>query len=239
MFVPSEVAPSVVYLCKTARSEQHPIVNAMLKEEFAVEVYSQDRIDVDAAFFGNTDLLIFESEGFSLEELSLFSHLRSQYSGLLIVLHEDLDETMQVLLYEHGIDGLLEKKLKPLLMLARLRALLRCSRKRETVSLLEFDGLTIDSRTRSVSYEGEEIDFSSREFDLLLYLAQNAYSTLDRDRLYRYLFGIEYNGFDRSIDMYICRLRTKLANSTGLPHVIKTVREAVICSPLKGINPDF
>ena len=59
---------------------------------------------------------------------------------------------------------------------------------------------------------------------ILWYLAKNACTTLDRDHLYKSVFGIEYNGYDRSIDMYIARIRSKMAPYHNLAPMIKTVR---------------
>jgi two-component system response regulator RstA len=143
---------------------------------------------------------------------------------LLVLLSNEIDELLQVMIYEQGIDDLLIKPVNPLLMLAHIRALFRRNCRRGLTANLDFNGLKINGSTRQASYRGEDIPLSSREFDLLWYLAQNACMTLDRDRLYKNVFGVEYNGYDRSIDMYISRLRTKLSESTGLPPVIKTVR---------------
>lgn len=76
---------------------------------------------------------------------------------------------------------------------------------------------------RRAAYLGEELPFTSREFDLLWHLAKNACTTLDRDQLLEAVFGIEYNGYDRSIDMYIARIRSKMAGYNLAP-MIKTVR---------------
>jgi two-component system response regulator RstA len=113
----------------------------------------------------------------------------------------------------------------PLLMLARISALLRrISHRSPPPAHLLFNGLEINYGLRRASYRGEEIPLTTRKFDMHWHLAQNACTTLDRDRLYRAVFGIEYNGYDRSIDMYIARIRSKMAHYPPLAPMIKTVR---------------
>jgi two-component system response regulator RstA len=168
-------------------------------------------------------MVILDSENF-FEELSTLPRIRAVYTGLLILLIDDIDEMLQVLLYEQGVDDLLVIPINHLLMVARIRALFRRARLRSTPANLSFNGLEINQGLRRASYLGEEIPFTSREFDLLWHLARHACVTLDRDNLYRAVFGIEYNGYDRSIDMYIARIRSKMAFHPDLVSMIKTVR---------------
>ncbi len=200
------------------------LADAMIQEEFTVSLHPKNGHYLDSCLTDKTDMLIIESSRFSLEELSEYGRLRSTYLGLLVVLINDIDEMLQVMLYEQGIDELLVKPVSPLLALARIRALFRRNEKRRHPSSLNFKGLEINGGERRLTYRGKEISLSSREFDLLWYLAQNAYSTLNREQLYQNIFGVEYNGYDRAIDMYISRLRTKLIQGTDLPSMIRTVR---------------
>jgi len=201
-----------------------PLVDALVREAFAVRLLKKSREALPAYTTTDTDLLIIDSGGFSLEEISAYPRIRTVYTGLLMLLIDGVDEMLQVLLYEQGIDDLLVRPMHHLLMLARIRALLRRNGRRAAPTALLFDGLEINGGLRRASYRGEEIPFTSREFDLLCHLAHHACTTLDRDHLYKAVFGIEYNGYDRSIDMYIARIRAKLAPYPDLARMIKTVR---------------
>lgn len=203
-----------------------PLAEALLREDFQVQVQTKkkNRDILDQIQARTTDLLLIDSERFSLEELSTFSRVRSVYSGPLMLLIEDVDEMVQVLLYEQGVDDLLVKPTNQLLLLAHIRALLRRHNQRPMPTVLSFNGLEINTGLRRATYNGQEIPFTSREFDLLCHLAQHACVTLDRDQLYRSVFGIEYNGYDRAIDMYIARIRAKMAPFGRLDRLIKTVR---------------
>ena len=214
---------SIVFLTDNEKGSS-PLVDALIQEEFSVKLRGKGKQNIENHLDDSLDMLVIESSRFSLEELSVYARLRSTYVGLLVVLINDIDELLQVMIYEQGIDDLLIKPVSPLLMLARIRALFRRDQKRIQPTSLTFNGLEINSGVRRLSYKGQEISLSSREFDLLWYLAKNAYTTQDREQLYQNVFGVEYNGYDRAVDMYISRIRAKLTQETGLPEMIKTVR---------------
>lgn len=216
-------ASSIVFLVENEKNSS-PLVHALLKEKYTVQVQTKTKEHLEHYSPQNTDLLIIDSSAFSLEELSTYPRIRAVYSGLIMLLIEKIDDMLQVLLFEQGIDDLLLKPVNHLLILARIRALLRRNGQRATPANLNFNGLEINSGLRRATYSGQEIPFTSREFDLLLYLAKNACTTLDRDQLYKAIFGIEYNGYDRAIDMYVARIRSKMASYANLSQMIKTVR---------------
>lgn len=200
------------------------LIEALDKEDFSVRLLNKKNDCLAELPCRETELMILDSGRFSLEELSSLPRIRAVYTGLLMLLIEDIDEMLQVLLYEQGVDDLLVKPINHLLIAARIRALFRRNQQRSAPANLLFNGLEINQGLRRASYLGEEIPFTSREFDLLWYLAKNACTTLDRDQLYRAVFGIEYNGYDRSIDMYIARIRSKIGQYSTLSAMIKTVR---------------
>ncbi len=221
---PSKDSCRSIMLLTDNDKESEPLVSTLTEEKFTVCLQTKSMELLESASHQDIDLLIIDSDRFSLEDLSTYPRIRAVYSGLLMILINDIDEMLQVLLYEQGADDLLVKPMNPLLILARIRALLRRNDTRTTPAHLLFNGLEINGGLRRASYQGREIPFTSREFDLIWYLAKNACTTLDRDHLYKAVFGIEYNGYDRSIDMYIARIRSKMAPYPHLPQMIKTVR---------------
>lgn len=223
MYQSEAVPQSIVFLTNEAVQSKH-FIDEMAQEDFMVRVFAKEWNSYENALFQGADLVIVDSSRMSLEEISAFSRIRSVHRGLLGVFTSELDEMFQVMLYEQGVDALMIKPMKPLLLVAKVRALLRRSCRTNQLDRVTFGDLQISGSARKASFAGEEIPFSSREFDLLWYLAKNASVTLDRDRLYRNVFGIEYNGYDRSVDMYISRIRQKLSETTNLPSPIKTVR---------------
>lgn len=151
---------------------------------------------------------------------------RQRFGGPLLVLTPVSDESVHVLSLELGADDYLTLPVNPAVLVARVRALLRrldCAAVPEGDTLV-LGGLTIHGGRREVFLEGESIPFTTLEFDLLWYLARNAGQVLSRNEIHRTIYNRDYNGFDRSIDMYISRLRHKLGDDQLLPRFLKTVR---------------
>jgi DNA-binding response OmpR family regulator len=149
---------------------------------------------------------------------------RSFYSHPILMLTACGDEMDEVLGLELGATDYLGKPVKPRILLARIKALLR----REVVDkaqaqTLEFGLLNISFETKSVFLDGHLIPVTSNEFDVLWLLASQAGRVISREALVTQLRGIEYDGFDRSIDIRISRLRKKLYDNLAQPYRIKTI----------------
>ncbi|MFO8044719.1 MAG: winged helix-turn-helix domain-containing protein [Halomonas sp.] len=158
--------------------------------------------------------------------LSICRRVRSDYPGPILMLTARTDDMDQVLGLEMGADDYVPKPVQPRVLLARMRALLRRAESPESLAepRLTFGNLEIDSATREAWLEGERIDLTSAEFDLLWLLASNAGRVLTREEIFSQLRGIKYDGQDRSIDVRVSRIRPKIGDDPNQPHQIKTVR---------------
>lgn len=158
--------------------------------------------------------------------------VRPYYKGPILMLTARTDDLDQVLGLEMGADDYVAKPVRPRVLLARIRALLRRvgldkAEEKEEVdssSRLSFDNLTVDSSMREAWLSGESIDLTSAEFDLLWLLSSNAGRILTREEIFNQLRGIEYDGQDRSIDVRVSRIRPKVGDDPMNPRRIKTVR---------------
>ena len=159
--------------------------------------------------------------------LSICRRVRGDYQGPILMLTARTDDMDQVLGLEMGADDYVPKPVQPRVLLARMRALLRRTEGPEATpgeTRLTFGNLEIDSATREAWLEGERIDLTSAEFDLLWLLASNAGRVLTREEIFSQLRGIKYDGQDRSIDVRVSRIRPKIGDDPNQPHRIKTVR---------------
>ncbi len=125
-----------------------------------------------------------------------------------------------------GADDYLAKPFGIMELVSRVKALLRRTENVDTKetskrSVYEFDGITMDDSSRRVTACGEDIDLTYKEYELLKYLLLNINIVMSRDRLLSEVWGYDYEGESRTVDMHIKTLRQKLGECGG---TIKTVR---------------
>lgn len=166
--------------------------------------------------------------------LSICRRVRPFYSGPILMLTARTDDLDQVLGLEMGADDYISKPVRPRVLLARIRALLRRVSEGQAAAQatpapgdqarLVFNDLVVDRSMREAWLNDASIDLTSAEFDLLWLLASNAGRVLSREEIFTALRGIEYDGQDRSIDVRVSRIRPKVGDDPVHPRRIKTVR---------------
>jgi DNA-binding response OmpR family regulator len=149
---------------------------------------------------------------------------RQFYHQPILMLTACGEEADEVLGLELGANDYLSKPIKPRVLLARIKVLLR----RDTadaafVKQLIFGQLKIIQDAKAVLLNEKSIAITAHEFDVLWLLATQAGKIISREELVTQLRGIEYDGLDRSIDIRISRLRKKLFDNSEQPFRIKTV----------------
>ena len=162
-----------------------------------------------------------------MDGLDICREIRPKYKGPILILTARDDDLDQVMGLELGADDFVTKPIRPRVLLARIRALLRRidrSLKDRENKRLTVGPLVIDAATRAASLLGRPIHLTTIEFDLLWYLARKAGNVLSRNAIHLELYGSEHDALDRSIDVYISRIRQKLEDDPGIPKFLKTVR---------------
>lgn len=123
-----------------------------------------------------------------------------------------------------GADDFITKPFGVLELVARVKAVLRRSGKKEE-NIIENNGLVLDYSKRTLNYNENSITLTYKEFELLYYLMLNKGIVLSRDKILQKIWGFDYEGETRTVDMHIKTIRQKL-ESAGCPSYIKTVRSA-------------
>ncbi len=161
--------------------------------------------------------------------LSLCRKLRSTTSLPVIMLTAMGEDTDRIVGLEMGADDYLPKPFNPRELLARIKAVLRRVQSLPATSpkgdTAKFDGWTLDLGSRRLtSPQGEEVELSTGEYDLLLAFATHPRRVLSRDQLLDLARGRTAAPFDRSVDIQVMRLRRKIEADPKEPRLIKTVR---------------
>ncbi|MEJ6655655.1 MAG: response regulator transcription factor [Pseudomonas sp.] len=160
--------------------------------------------------------------------LSICRRLRAAgFARPILMLTARSDDQDHIKGLDLGADDFVNKPVRPQVLLARIRALLRrteADAPELPPTRLVFGALIIDNTRREAWLASELIDLTGAEFDLLWLLASNAGRILSREETFVALRGIEYDGQDRSIDVRISRIRPKIGDDPDMPRLIKTVR---------------
>jgi len=141
----------------------------------------------------------------------------------VIVLTARSAEMDKLLGFEHGADDYLTKPFSPRELVARLQALLRRTQPAHGEGAVQVGDLRVDSLSREATWKGKPLTLTPREFELLAFLASRPGRVFSREELLRKVWGYDYVGETRTVDVHVRRLRAKLGPKS---HVIETVQGA-------------
>lgn len=171
----------------------------------ALEVMEKEMPDVVIL-----DVMMPQMDGFEV-----CREIRKKWDTPIIMLTAKDEEFDRVLGLELGADDYVTKPFSPRELVARIRAILRRMQPKvkveeEVLRPLVFDQLTIDLDKREIMAAGEKVSFRPKEFDLLVQLAKSPGSVLSREQLLEQVWGFDYFGDARTIDVHIKKIRQRL-----------------------------
>ena len=111
--------------------------------------------------------------------------------------------------FEHGVDEYISKPFSPKILVARVEAILRRSNAVSS-DLIEIGGIRIDKAAHQVTIDGQNIDLSYKEFELLTYFVENQGIALSREKILNNVWNYDYFGDARTIDTHVKKLRSKM-----------------------------
>ncbi|HZX21142.1 MAG TPA: response regulator [Clostridia bacterium] len=175
----------------------------------------------------NPDLILLDVMLPKLDGFQVCSEIRKTLTVPILMLTAKEEEVDKVLGFEMGADDYITKPFGMRELLARVKANLRrmdVNIDNKTKGVLSIDGITIDFSKYEVQKNGEIIDLTLREFELLKFLAVQAEQVFTREQLLRQVWGYEYYGDIRTVDVTVRRLREKIEDDSGTPEYIMTKR---------------
>jgi DNA-binding response OmpR family regulator len=209
------------------------LTRILMAEGYAIETVASGQAMRRTLLTRTFDLVILDLRLPGGEDgLALARRLRTESDVPLIMLTARSEQIDKVVGLEIGADDYVTKPFDRHELVARIRSVLRRSQLRNTVngsdrlkSIIKFAGWTLDlGRRRLTAPEGDKIDLTAFEFQLLAVLAQKPGRLLSRDQILELVASRHWNPSDRSIDVHVGKLRRKLRDDPSDPGLIKTVR---------------
>lgn len=144
-----------------------------------------------------------------------------EYSKVpIIMLTAKSEEKDELRGFELGVDEYITKPFSPKILVARVEAILRRSGNGNSEEILECGGIVVDRGAHSVKIDGEYVELSYKEFELLCYFIENKGIALSREKILNHVWNYDYFGDARTIDTHVKKLRSKMGAKGDL---IKTI----------------
>ncbi len=212
---------------------------SLTRQGYEVTVAMDGAKALDLARREHPDLVVLDVMLPSLDGFEVCRILRQEMSVPILMLTARTDEVDKIVGLEVGADDYLTKPFSMRELMARVKALLRRVRLvREELlhgekgeadpalysERLVFDDLVIDVGRREMTYQGQIFHLKPKEFDLLVFLARNRGIVLSRDLILERVWGWDYDGGSRTVDVHVRWLREKIEPDPSAPRRIITVR---------------
>lgn len=180
---------------------------------------------LDAAYREKPDLILLDIMMPGKNGFEVCKELRARgYKVPIIMLTAKTEDIDKVMGLEFGADDYITKPFSIHELMARIKAVLRRSELSREVKSITIGDLTVDAERHEVTVGGKVIELSLKEFELLKALAERRGIVMTRDQLLDKVWGIDYDGENRTVDVHIRYLRRKLGDDEKESEYIQTVR---------------
>ena len=196
----------------------------------------QDNMEVECAYDGEEalemaknneyDIILLDLMLPKLNGLEVCQQIREFSQVPIIMLTAKGEDMDKILGLEYGADDYITKPFNILEVKARIKAIIRRTSKpaakEEKAKVVEINGLRLDCESRRVYIQGKEINLTAKEFDLLELLVFNPNKVYGRENLLKIIWGYEYLGDVRTVDVHMRRLREKIEANPSDPKYVHT-----------------
>ena len=169
--------------------------------EAALDVFYQEK---------NIALIILDVMMPKMNGWEVCKEIRENSKVPIIMLTAKGDESDELLGFELGVDEYISKPFSPKILVARVEAILRRSNKLMEGQAVETGGIVIDKAAHLVTVDGQRIELSYKEFELLSYFVENQGIALSREKILNHVWNYDYFGDARTIDTHVKKLRSKM-----------------------------
>ena len=193
------------------------------KEGYTVRQATNGRMALTLVQTFQPDLVVLDIMLPEIDGLEVLRRLRQTSDVYVIMLTAKADETDKIIGLSLGADDYVTKPFSPRELVARIKATLRRASGLQTTQELAFTRLRLDTTARLAWKDGQPLDLTPIEWTLLHVLMQNHHRALSRGQLIELVWGYDYYGDDRVVDVHIGRLRKKIEDDASDPTLIRTV----------------
>ena len=216
---------STILVVDDEESMRDMLTRYLTAEGFTVETAGDGPAALAAARRLQPDLIVLDVMLPGMDGFDVLRRLRETSQVFVLMLTARAEETDKVVGLTVGADDYLTKPFSPRELVARVKALLRRQRgSADRPAVLEFSRLRINPGERRVWKDGAEVSLTSLEFNLLLALAGHPRLVLTRPQLIEKVWGADFYGDERVVDVHVKELRRKLEDDPGHPTLLTTVR---------------
>jgi two-component system alkaline phosphatase synthesis response regulator PhoP len=203
------------------------VQTALEREGFVSELVKRGDTALERAETFSPDLILLDLMLPGLDGLQVCQALRhrAQYTPIIMLTAKD-EEVDKIVGFELGADDYITKPFKIRELLARVRALLRLVRRSASPGsrVFRFGSLEINTEGRTVNRDGQPVNLTPKEFELLALLVSHPRRVFGRETLLEKVWGYDYTGETRTVDVHIQRLRQKIETNPREPRFLLTVR---------------
>ena len=224
--VPPSAHATRVVVVEDEQSISDPLRSALEREGYSVEVASTGAAGLEAVRRDEPDVVLLDLMLPDIDGRDVCRTIRSSSRVPIIMLTARGLETDRVVGLELGADDYLVKPFGMAELVARIRAVLRRSAADPAPAgdVIEIGDVRLDPRTRSATQRSEPLDLPRREFDLLHMLMANAGTVLPRQKLMDDVWGVDWFGSTKTLDVHVAGLRRRLGDEAQGSRYIHTVR---------------
>ena len=185
----------------------------LVKKDFEV-MEAADGSEALDLFYENRDiaLIILDVMMPKIDGWEVCREIRSQSKVPIIMLTARADERDELLGFELGVDEYISKPFSPKILVARVEAILRRTSALGMDDVLEAGAIRIDKAAHQVIIDGQPVELSFKEFELLTYFVENQGIALSREKILNSVWNYDYFGDARTIDAHVKKLRSKMGD---------------------------
>ena len=212
----------MIYLVEDDKSIRNLVEYALREKGYEVCGFSDGSNIIDEVRNKNIDLLILDIMLPEKDGLSILKEIREFSNVPVIMLTARTDEFDKVTGLDLGADDYITKPFSILELISRVKAVLRRSKKKDKDDLT-YKEISLNTSKRRVKVLDEKIDLTYKEFEMLLLLMSNVGNVISREDFLLKIWGYDYEGETRTVDVHIASLRSKLKDYGKYIHTVRNL----------------